>query len=91
MRWILNNGALAHTDGDATLLNEVTNIPLVTIRLPNGTYTLASEQGPVALGKGLNMRNVLYVLKLNCNLVSTSKSCKQLNCSVTHFDDFCMI
>jgi len=45
----------------------------------------------VTLGKGLKLKNVLYVPKLNCNLVSISKLCKQLNCSVTYFDDFCVI
>jgi len=34
---------------------------------------------------------VLYVQKLNCNLVSILKLCKQLKCVVTFYDDSCMI
>ena len=45
--------------GDATLLNKVEQIPPVAIGLPNGTYTMAKEQGSVALGDGLELKNVL--------------------------------
>ena len=74
--WMLDSGASSHTAGDLTLLNKVEQIPPVAIRLPNGTYTMAKEQGSVALGHGLELKNVLYVPKLNCNLVSISKLCK---------------
>ena len=77
--------------GDVTLLNKVQQISPAAIGLPNGTYTMAKEQGSLALGDGLELKNVLYVPKLNCNLVSISKLCKQLNCAVTYFDDFCVI
>ena len=52
---------------------------------------MTSEQGSVALEQGLELNNVLNVPKLNCNLVSVLKLCKQLKCSVTFFDDCCVI
>jgi len=91
VNWMLDSGALSHMDCDATMLNKVEQIPLVAIGLPNGTYTMAKEQGSMALGQGLELKNILYVLKLNCNIVSISKLCKQLNCAVICFDDFCVI
>ena len=89
--WMLDSGASSHMAGDVTLLNKVEKIPPVAIGLPNGTYTMAQEQGSVALARGLELKKVLYVPRLNCNLVSISKLCKQLNCSVTYFDDVCVI
>ena len=76
VNWMLDSGASTHMAGDITLLNNVAKFSLVTIGLPNGTYTMASEQGSVDLGQGLALQNVLYVPKLNCNLVSISKLCK---------------
>jgi len=39
----------------------------------------------------MTLKNVLYVPNLNCNLISISKLCKQLNCVMTYFDEFCVI
>ena len=47
---------------------------------------LGSVRGQIEIKK-----NVLYVPKLNCNLVSISKLCKQLNCAVTFYDNSCVI
>ena len=64
--------------GDVSLLTKVKDITPVAIGLPDGTYTVAKEQGSVALEQGLKLKNILHVPKLNCNLVSISKLCKQL-------------
>jgi len=53
----------------------------------NGTYRMVSEQGSVLVSERIKLKIVLFVLKLNCKLVSVSKLCKQLNCAVTLFDD----
>ena len=88
---MLDSGASSHMAGDVSLLNKVEKIPHVAIGLSNGTYTMARGQGLVALEQAVELKNVLYVPRLNCNLVSISKLCKQLNCSVTYFDDICVI
>ena len=89
--WMLDSGASCHMAGNVLTMTNVKKIAPVAIGLPNGTYTLAREKGTVVLGEGLRLDNVLCVPKLNCNLVSISKLCKQLNCAVTYFDDFCVI
>jgi len=75
-RWMLDNGASSHMVGNVTLLSKVDQICLVAIGLPNGTYTMVTIQGLMTLGQGMELQNVLYVPKLNCNLVSRSKLCK---------------
>ena len=52
---------------------------------------MARDVGSVALGDRIKLDNVLYVPNLNCNVVSILKLCKQLNCLVIYFDDFCVI
>ena len=77
--------------GNASVMDKIEKIAPVAVGLPNGTYTVAREKDSVVLGKGIQLDNVLRVPKLNCNLISVSKLCKQLNCAVTYFDDFCVI
>jgi len=81
--WMLDSGASCHMVGDRTMLSGVKQIAPVTIGLPNGAHTTASEMGLTRLAKNLQLENVLYVPNLKCNLVSTSKLCKQFNCKVT--------
>ena len=47
--------------GDVILLTKVKEIAPVAIGLPDGTYTMAKEQGSVALEQGLELKNVLHV------------------------------
>ena len=89
--WMLDSGASCHMASDVSVMEKIKKIAAVAIGLPNGTYTVASEKGLVALRGGLKLNNVLCVPKLNCNLVSISKLCKQLNCAVIYFDDFFVI
>lgn len=88
---MLDSGASCHMAGDVFMMDMVEKIATTAIGLPNGTYTMASEKGSVALGEGLKLAKVICVCKFNCFLVSVSKLCKQLNCTITYFDYFCVI
>ena len=81
---MLDSGASAHMVGDVNLVSNLQRISPIAIGLPNGDYTVACDIGSVALGDGIKLDNVLYVPNLNCNLVSISKLCKQLNCAITY-------
>ena len=76
INWMLDSNASSHMASDVTLLNNIEKITPVAIGPLNGTYTMASEQGSVALGQGLELKNLLYVPKLNYKLVSILKLCK---------------
>jgi len=41
--------------------------------------------------KKLKLDNVLFVPSFTCNLVSIARLCKDLNCAVTFFDNFCVL
>jgi len=45
----------------------------------------------VVLHDGAQLRNVLFVPKLSCNLILIAKITRDLNCSVTFFDDHCVL
>jgi len=89
--WMFDSGASCHMTGDLNLIQEIKKIDSVAIGLPNGTHTLAGQEGSVVLGERIKLNKVLYVPSFKCNLVSIAKLCKELNCSVTFYDDFCVL
>ena len=77
--------------GNLKMTQATEKISSVSVGLLNGTYVLASQEGTIWLGKGTKLSNVLYVPSLQCNLISIAKLCKELNCSMTFFDEFCVL
>ena len=77
--WMFDSEASCHMMRDLTMLQEAKKIAPVSIGLPNGTSTLASKEGNVVLAKN-NLRKVLYVPSLRCNLISIAKLSDELNC-----------
>ena len=88
---MFDSGASCHMTGDLNLIHEIKKIDSIAIGMPNGTHTLASQEGSVVLDERIKLDKVLYVPSLKCNLVSIAKLCKELNCSVTFYDDFCVL
>jgi len=57
--------------------------------MPNDALAFARKEGSVKLDTQIKLNNVLYIPSLTCNLISIAKLCKELNCSVTFFDNLC--
>ena len=62
--WMLDSGASCHMAGNVSTMNNIEKIAPIAIGLPNGTYTLARENGTMVLGEGLRLDNVLCVPKI---------------------------
>jgi len=73
------------------LLKEPEKISPVLIDLPNGVRIMSTKQGTVPLGEKLKLNKVLYVPNLNSNLVSVARMTKDLHCTITFFDDHCIL
>lgn len=71
--WIIDSGASNHMTGDLKQLRDVREIPSCPVGMPNGVTSVAANDGTVALGKNLVLKNVLYVPNLQCNLISFSQ------------------
>jgi len=89
--WIFDSGASCHITGDPNLMQETEQISPISNGLPNRTHTIAKKEGSITMGQLIKLNKVLYVLPLRCNLILIAKLCKELNCSVTFFDDFCIL
>ena len=72
-------------------MTNIENINPVIIDLPNGEKTVTDKQGTVTLDKGVKLHETLFVLSLTCNLISVSRICKNLNCTVTFDKNSCIV
>ena len=71
--WIIDTGASNHMTGNLNHMHELRDIQSCPVGLPNGQHTTTIKEGSVVLDGGLKLTNVLYVPKLNCNLISVSQ------------------
>lgn len=68
--WIFDSGCSHHMIGRRDLLMNLQPISPHIIGLPNGTKAVALELGTICVGQNFIIRNVLYIPKLTCNLLS---------------------
>ena len=89
--WIIDTGASNHMTGNLKEMSEVHNITACPVGLPNGERTNATKEGTIILEGGLKLKNVLYVPKLRCSLISVSQLLDELNCVVQFTDKLCVM
>ncbi|KAL2941869.1 Retrovirus-related Pol polyprotein from transposon TNT 1-94 [Bienertia sinuspersici] len=89
--WIIDTGASMHVTGNFDLLIHVTDMLACPVGLPDGNKTSSTKCGQVYLAHGLVLQNVLYVPKLNCNLIYVSHLIDDLNCIVQFTNHVCVI
>ncbi|XP_021769501.1 uncharacterized protein LOC110733723 [Chenopodium quinoa] len=89
--WIVDTGASNHVTCDLTLMTNVVNVQHCPVGLPDGKSAYASKIGTVILQGGLKINNVLFVPQLNCNLISATQLCDELNCTLQFTNKICVI
>lgn len=89
--WIVDSGATNHVTGDITSFRNTIDIPDCPVRLPNGQKVIATKEGVVKLDDVMILRNVLFVPKLNCNLISVSQLVRESNCILQFTHSMCVI
>ncbi|RVX10668.1 Retrovirus-related Pol polyprotein from transposon TNT 1-94 [Vitis vinifera] len=83
--WIVDSGASDHMTGNLMVFHEYTPCHNnSSIRIADGTLSRVFGTGSVIISKDITLHSVLYVPKLDCNLLSISRLTQDLNC-VTKF------
>jgi len=89
--WLFDTGASCHVTRKYEYLDNVRSIDSIVVGLPNGRQALVNKISNVDLGPHLKLKDVLFVYKLTCNLISIYQLAKDSNCVVTFTDSFCGI
>ncbi|PNX75889.1 hypothetical protein L195_g031833, partial [Trifolium pratense] len=89
--WIIDTGCSNHMTGNLKHMRELQDIQSCPVGLPNGEHAAAVKQGSVVLEGGLKLTNVLFVPKLNCNLISVSQMMDELKCVIQFTNKLCVV
>lgn len=89
--WIIDTGASNHVTGDDSYFFDVHNIVACPVGLPDGQQIVATKEGSVMLAEGFCLKNVLYVPKLHCNLISVTQLIDDMKCFVQFASNICVI
>ena len=89
--WIVDSRASNHMTGDKSIFHRLLacgNSPHV--RIADGTLSKVMGIGTVIASKNLTLHSVLYLPKLNCNLLSVSKLIKDMDCVAKFRSNTCV-
>ena len=89
--WIIDTGASNHMTGSIDFLTEISVMAPVYIKLPDGRFTVANQQGKVSLGSHLQLSNVFFVDGLQCHLISVSQLTRDRGCLFQISDKLCVV
>ncbi|KAG7598819.1 F-box associated interaction domain [Arabidopsis suecica] len=89
--WIIDTGASNHMTGSVDFLTEISVMAPVYIKLPDGRFTVANQQGKVSLGSHLQLTNVFFVDGLQCHLISVSQLTRDRGCLFQISDKLCVV
>lgn len=72
--WIVDSGATDHMTGCVDLFFDYKSDPRnETVKIADGTFSIVAGSGSVKIAPDFVLKNVLYVAKLACNLLSISR------------------
>ena len=88
--WIIDYGAFVNMTSFSNLFNTYSSCSgSEKIKIADGSFSPIAEKGLVKLSKNIDLKFVLHVPKLACNLLSVSKLTKGSNCHVFFYDSHC--
>lgn len=89
--WIVDSGASHHICSSLQYFDNYHSIEPVSVKLPNGHFSLAKYAGTVTFSPGFCVSEVFHVPDFSLNLLSVTKLCASLNCIITFTAFECLI
>ena len=88
--WIIDCGASDHMTSLSNLFSTYSPCSgLEKIKIADGSFSPIAGKGLIKLSENIDLKSVLHVPKLVCNLLSVSKLTKESNCRVIFCDSYC--
>jgi len=88
---MLDSGISCHMSGELEFFNDVRNVMLVNVALPNGKEMIVSKKVMSILSDNIKHNNALYAPDLCCNLISVGQVSGDFNCFIIFYDDICIL
>ncbi|KAK9053678.1 hypothetical protein SSX86_024752 [Deinandra increscens subsp. villosa] len=90
--WVVDSEAMEHITYRTDLLeNKKKSLYEAPVIIPNGETVPIDGKGDYVLQGGNKIKEVIFVPKFKCNLLSVRRLTKDLQGSVTFYPDFCVI
>ncbi|KAL5851107.1 hypothetical protein ACOSQ3_006225 [Xanthoceras sorbifolium] len=88
--WIVDSGASDHMTSDSSLISDFQPCSNgLTVKIADGSVSQVTGTGSVKISDSLVLKSVLFVPKLDCNLLSITKLTKDCNCMVKFVHNLC--
>ena len=89
--WIIDSGASDHMTNSLHLFETFSPCPEnKKVRIADGNFSPIVGKGLIKLSERVDLKSVLYVPKLACNLLAVSKLSRDSNCSVIFYESYCI-
>jgi hypothetical protein len=88
--WLIDSGANDHICSSLDWFSSYYKIKPIHVNLPNGNSLVVSYAGNVHFSPHLYITNVLYSSDFRLNLISVSKLCTNLSCTVKFSTSNCV-
>ena len=92
--WIIDSGATNHITYNLDLFDSFQPFPSHFqnhITLPDGSQALIKHHGNIPLNSEIMLQDVLHVPQFHFNLISVTKLCRDLSCTVSFSNNTCSI
>ncbi|KAD4889203.1 hypothetical protein E3N88_21276 [Mikania micrantha] len=90
--WVIDSGSTEDiTYNNHILQNRTQRRFEILVVIPIGEAIPIEGRGECNLLGGTKIKDVLYIPKFTCNLLSVSRLCKDLQAVITFFPDFCVM
>ncbi|KAK2452382.1 putative mitochondrial protein [Trifolium repens] len=88
--WIVDSGASDHMTGDKSLFHHYSPCyDGMSVKIADGTLSKVAGTGSIILSEDIELKSVLHVPNLDCNLLSVSKLTHDLNCVAKLVSNLC--
>ena len=89
--WIIDSGASDHMTCSSHLFKSYSPCSgNDKVKIADGSFSSIAGKGLIKISERIDLKSVLHVPKLACNLLSVSKLSKDSNCCVTFFESHCI-
>uniref|UniRef100_A0A251UYU1 Putative GAG-pre-integrase domain, Gag-polypeptide of LTR copia-type n=1 Tax=Helianthus annuus TaxID=4232 RepID=A0A251UYU1_HELAN len=90
--WVVDSGSTERITYNNHILQNRTQRPFETpVVIPSGDAIPVEGRGEYTLPGGTKIKDVLYIPKFTCNLLSVNRLSNDLQSAITFFPDFCVM